>query len=367
VNVPDLRRLADLHELRPAFLTIYLDLSKGVDHAFLRKRKKECETALSGKKAELAAFESAFARAEKLLEGVNMGREGLAIFVNPSKGMLETYAVPGEPSNLLVFDSSPYIKPLVRLHHEWEEYIVVVLDHTHARIFVVAHFEILDEDDITEEIVRHHRHGGMSQMRFQRLHAGFVDHYFKEVAEHLVKEVDHCKCQGRLRGIILAGPKDAKTAFEKYIPADLQKFVLGRLDEDADVPAGTLVREAEVLVAEREHVLEGEMMERLRGEVLRNGLATYGFDQVREAVSSGRADILVLQAGFSLPGWRCEHCRNFGKGAPEKCPVCGEEVVFVDAVEELVELALDMRTQVEFQPPDCGIRELGGVAALLRY
>jgi hypothetical protein len=41
--------------------------------------------------------------------------------------------------------------------------------------------------------------------------------------------------------------------------------------------------------------------------------------------------------------------------------------VYVDSVEVLVELALDMKTQVEFQPPDCGIRELGGVAALLRY
>jgi peptide subunit release factor 1 (eRF1) len=39
----------------------------------------------------------------------------------------------------------------------------------------------------------------------------------------------------------------------------------------------------------------------------------------------------------------------------------------VDAIEELVELALDMRSQVEFQPADCGIKELGGVAALLRY
>jgi len=367
VNVPDLRRLADLHELRPAFLTIYLDLSKGVDHAFLRKRRKECATALAGKRDEMAAFEAAWARAETLLENVGQNNTSLALFLNPKSGFSETYQLPGVVENRLVFDSSPYIKPLVSLHHEYEDYIVVVLDHTHARIFLVAHFEILEEDDITEEIVRHHRHGGMSQMRFQRLHAGFVDHYFKEVAEHLVKEVDRCKCQGRLRGIVLAGPKDAKTAFEKYLPSDLHHLVLGRLDEEADVPSGKLVREAEAMVSEHEHVLEGEMMERLRGEVLRNGLATYGFEQVHEAVTSGRADILILQAGFSLPGWRCEHCRGFGTGAPATCPKCGKEVFFVDAVEELVELALDMKTQVEFQPADCGIRELGGVAALLRY
>ena len=80
-----------------------------------------------------------------------------------------------------------------------------------------------------------------------------------------------------------------------------------------------------------------------------------------------RQNILILQAGFSLPVWRCEHCRNVGMAEPQKCPVCGKEPVSVEAVEELVELALDMRSQVEFQPPDCGIRELGGVAALLRY
>ena len=42
MNTPDLRALADLHDLRPSFLSIYLDLSKGVEYAFLRKRRKEC-------------------------------------------------------------------------------------------------------------------------------------------------------------------------------------------------------------------------------------------------------------------------------------------------------------------------------------
>ena len=367
MNTPDLRALADLHGLRPSYLSIYLDLSKGVDEAFLRKRRKEIGTALTGHRDELAAFETAFAQAGKLLENVGENNTSLAIFLNPGSGFLETYQLPGMVENRLVFDSSPYIKPLVALEHEFEEYIVVVLDHTHARIFLVAHFEILDEDDVCEEIVRHHRHGGMSQMRFQRLHAGFVDHYFKEVAEHLVNEVDRCKCMGRLRGIVLAGPKDAKTAFEKYIPSDLQHLVLGKLDEDADVPSGKLVREAQPFVREHERVAEGEMMERLRGEILRGGLATYGFPNVKDAVASGRVDVLTLQAGFSLAGWRCEHCRNFGTGNPSKCPVCGQEPLPVDAIEELIELALDMRSQVEFQPPDCGIREFGGVAALLRY
>jgi peptide chain release factor subunit 1 len=366
VNVPDLRRLADLHDERPTFLSLFLDLRGGVHEPFLRRRQREIESALAGRREELDNFRQALAAA---FSAIPAGRTsgGIAVFSNPRLAFFELFEAPGDVEDRMVVDSSPYIKPLVALQHEWEEYLVVVLDHTHARIFVVAHYEILDKDEVAEEIVRHHRHGGMSQMRFQRLHAGYVDHYFKEVAEHLVKEVDRCSCLGRLRGIVLAGPKDAKTEFEKYLPPELERLVLGKVDEPADVPDGTLVRTAEGLVEARGKVLEGEMMERLRGEILKGGLATYGFEPVHEAVARGRADILVLQAGFSLAGWRCEHCRNFGAGAPPKCPVCGKEALFVDAVEELVELALDMRTQVEFQPDTSGIRELGGVAALLRY
>lgn len=367
MSAPDLRKLADMHDVRPSFLSLYLDLGKGVDEPFLRKRHKEIETALTGKRDELLNFREAFTRAEAVLKDAGRSSSGIAIFSNPLRNYLEVLEVPEDVGNLLVFDSSPYIKPLVRLHHEWEEFMVVVLDHTHARIFVVANYEILQKDEIAEEILRHHRHGGMSQMRFQRLHDGYVDRYFKEVAEHLVKEMDRCDCVGRLRGIVLAGPKDAKTAFEKYLPAELLKLVIGRVDEPADVAECTLVRTAEGLVEERGKVLEGEMMERLRKGILTGGLATYGFEQVHEAVAQGRTDILIVQAGLSLGGWRCEHCRNFGKGAPPKCPVCGKETMFVDAIEELVELALDMSTQVEFQPAESGIRDFGGVAALTRY
>ena len=39
----------------------------------------------------------------------------------------------------------------------------------------------------------------------------------------------------------------------------------------------------------------------------------------------------------------------------------------MDAVEELVELAMDKDTKVEFIAPDLGLGSLGGLGALLRY
>lgn len=367
MNVPDLRRLADMHDMRPSYLSLYMDLRKGIDEAFFRKRQKQMETALSHDKELSALFRQAVSQADGQLRGRSWSSEGVAIFTSPGMGYLEALELPGEVENLMVFDSSPYIKPLVRLQHEWDEYLVVVLDHIHARIFLVAHFEILEKDEVAEEILRHHRHGGMSQMRFQRLHDGFVDHYFKEVAEHLVKEVDRCRCQGRLRGIVLAGPKDAKVEFERYIPEELRKMVVRVITEPADAPDGTVVRAAQEAVTSSEAGNEKELMDKLRGGILRHGLAAYGFDEVQRATAGGSADMVLLQKGLSIRGWRCEHCRAFGMGGPPRCPACGEIPLQVDAVEELVELAMDKGTRVEFLAGEGGIAQLGGIGALLRY
>jgi peptide chain release factor subunit 1 len=367
LNVPDLRALADMWELEPSFLSLYVDLRKGLDEGFLRKRQKECLGALAHHRERSELFRQALEQAERLLRGRVWNSDSVVIFSNPMRHYLEVFELPGEAENRMVFDSSPYIKPLVQLQHGWEESILVVLDHTHARLFVVSHHEILQKDTVAEEIVRKHRNGGMSQLRFQRLHDGYVSHYFKEVAEHLVAEVEKCRCLGRLRGIVLEGPKDAKVEFRKYLPVELDRLVLGRVPEPSDVPDCTAVRAADDMVRSKEPQREMELLGKLRNGILGRGLATYGFDEVRRATLEGRADTLLVQKGLGVRGWRCERCRTFGAGVMELCPTCGLPPLEVDAVEELVELAMDRGTRVEFLAADGGIAQLGGIGALLRY
>ena len=367
--VPDLRHLADSWALQPAYLSLFLDLRRGIDESFLRKRQKECEAALSGHRDQLAAFRDALARSEGMLRSKQWGCEGLALFAGPA-GFLEAYEMPGETENRMVFDSSPFIKPLVGVGHEWEEYIVVVLDHTHARLFMVSHYDILQKDTVAEEIVRKHRKGGMSQLRFQRLHDGYVGHYFKEVVEHLEAEVERCRAAGHLRGIVLEGPKDAKVQLEAYLPVELRKLVAGELAEPVDAPDSEVVRRADGVFRAAEAGREQELMDKLRSGILGHGLATYGYGEVRQATEQGRADTLLVQKGLALKGWRCERCRAFDAGEPGeqlRCPVCGGMPLEVDAVEELMELAMDKDTKVEFVAPDLGLRALGGLGALLRY
>jgi peptide chain release factor subunit 1 len=367
LNVPDLRALADMWELEPSFLSLYMDMRKGIDEAFLRKRHKECLVALAARKELAELFRRAYDQVEGLLRGRDWAAEGVVVFCNPRGHYLEAFELPGEVENRMIFDSSPYIKPLVQLQHGWEESVLVVLDHTHARLFVVSHREILQKDTVAEEIVRKHRNGGMSQLRFQRLHDGYVSHYFKEVAEHLVAEVEKCRCLGRLRGIVLAGPKDAKAEFRKYLPAELDRLVVGMLTEPSDVPDSTAVRDADDIVRSGEAGREKELMDKLHDGILGRGLANFGFEEVRRATLEGRADTILVQKGLGLRGWRCERCRGFGAGSMQLCPTCGVPPLDVDAVEELVELAMDRGTRVEFVAADGGIAQLGGIGALLRY
>ncbi|MEM2868933.1 MAG: Vms1/Ankzf1 family peptidyl-tRNA hydrolase [Thermoplasmata archaeon] len=372
MSQPDLRRLADIWDTCPSFLSIYLDLSEALDINFIQRRRRDCERALAGDREALLLFREAMATAMGVLEqvgkeGAPRTREGLAIFCSPRKNFLEVYDALREVGNLLVFDSSPYIKPLVMLSHEWEEWCVVALDHTHARIFMVSHHRVIDRDEVVKDIIRKHRKGGMSQLRFQRLHDGYETHYFKEVAEHLVKEVEKWRAVGRFRGIILEGPSGARRELERHLPQELARLVLGRTETGGDVPEAEALRAAEAVVRKRARLQEAELIQHLRTGILKQGLVAYGFEEVEAATALGRADTIAIQRNLALRGWRCESCRAFGSGDRSTCPSCGSPPLSVDAIEELVELAMDRRTRVEFVSPESGISEFGGVGALLRY
>ncbi len=364
---PDLHRLANIWDTRPSFLSLYLNISKGLDEGFLQRRRRECERALAADREGLLIFRDALDTALKSMERAAPVSSGLALFSSPRKDFLELYEAPPEVGNLLVFDSSPYIRPLAMTSREWEECCIVLLDHTHARIFAVAQHKVLDREELVEQIVRKHRRGGMSQMRFQRLHDGYEANYFKEVAEHLAREVERCRSLGGLRGVIIEGPPRARIELERHLPQELLRLVVGRVDLRADVPDAEALRTAEEALRTRELAEESGLVQRIRSGVLRQGLATYGFEEVEAATALGRVDTIAVQRGLVLRGWRCESCRAFGRGEQRLCPVCGSSALEVDAVEELVELAMERRARVEFVPVESGIVELGGVAALLRY
>ncbi|MEA2055019.1 MAG: hypothetical protein U9O96_07960, partial [Candidatus Thermoplasmatota archaeon] len=118
--------------------------------------------------------------------------------------------------------------------------------------------------------------------------------------------------------------------------------------------------------AEKEKEVGYDMLEKLRKEILTDGLAVYGIDATKEAVRNGQVEMLLVEKDYKLRGWICEQCQIVGKGIANKCFNCGNSVSEVDVIEEIIEFAERTDTIVKFIDDD-EIKNFGHIAALLRY
>jgi peptide chain release factor subunit 1 len=361
----DLRRLSEVADTKPSFVSIYLKAKKDDHERFLKKRESECLGALKEEKELKAIFSNNMEKIKEFLgSGIrDPGTKSFAIFSSTATDFFETYELPMDIDNQLIVDTSPYIRPLAMLREEWESFAIVLLDHSNARLYLMSSAEIADTKKMHKEIMNKHKKGGFSQMRFQRLRKGAIDHFFKEVVDYLVGFLE----KEKVRRIVIAGPGNAKKEFQDYLPDSMKDKIIGLIDLDFDVSEGQLISDSLKTFFEKEDQEETEMVENLRAEILKGGLVAYGVDDTLDAVISGRAELLLINMGKKTKGWKCELCNIFRSGATETCYNCGKEVFNVDVIEEMIEAAETMGTTLEFIKDNEFLEELGGVAAFLRY
>lgn len=361
----DLRKLSEIADTKPSFISIYLSAKSEDYERFLKKRESECLGALKNEKELKQIFSD---NMEKIKEFLGTGKrnhntKSFAIFSSSSTDFFESYELPMEIANQLIVDTSPYIRPLAMLKEEWESLAIVLLDHSNARMYLMSSAEISDTKNMHKDIMNKHKKGGFSQMRFQRLRKGAIDHFFKEVVDYLLGFLE----KENVRRIVIAGPGGAKKEFEDYLPENIKSKVIGLIDLDFDVPEGKLISDSLESFFAKESQEENEMVANLRAEILKDGLVAYGVDDTLSAVTEGRAELLLINTGKKAVGWKCERCNIFRSGTSKACESCGEEVFSVDVIEELVEEANNMGTTLEFIKDNEFLEELGGVAAFLRF
>ncbi|UCE38461.1 MAG: hypothetical protein JSW00_04325 [Thermoplasmata archaeon] len=360
----DLRELSEISDTRPSFVSVYLNAMDDRTEKFLNKRERDCLNALKQERELKEIFKKNMEKVREFLKtGKTGGAKSYAIFSSSPKNFFYGYELPLEVENQLIVDTSPYIRPLAMLEEEWESMAIVLLDHSNARLYMISSAMIQDTKKMHKDIMNKHKKGGWSQMRFQRLRKGAIDHFFKEVSEYLEGFLE----KENVRRIILAGPGSAKKEFAEYLPEPTQKKVISIIDEDIDVPEGQLLSDSFENFFKKEREEENEMVANLRAEILKGGLVAYGVDDTLAAVTEGRAELLLINMGKRAVGWKCELCKIFKPGSAETCESCGKPVFNVDLVEELVEAAKSLGTTLEFVKDNEFLDELGGVAAFLRF
>lgn len=353
-NLNDIiRELSEVYDLdsQDTYVSLYLD--KDANNKFIQRRIKACESIL--KDDELKNFINSVKQIQDLIK--TNKNQSVAVFASYKNDFLKFAPLSIKIDNLLVVDSSPYLRPLARIQDEWESFTLILVSTNYAKIFSVSMGKISDTKKLSADIMNKHKKGGQSQARFNRLRRGAVHAFLKEVIEALQKRADE--------RIILAGPGQAKIQLKEMLPKNLSEKIVEVVDVDID-DEKKLLKKSIYLISEREKRQSHDAVQHLKEEILKDGLAVYGLEETLSAVKSGQVELLIIQKNRKIPGWICENCQIVKKGNSKTCSNCGKLTSQVDVLEEILEFAERTDAEIEFTD-DEEIEKLGHVGAILRF
>ena len=348
-----IRKLSEAYDpdSEDSFISLYIN--GAMDKKFIDRRIKACESILKG--YELKNFTNTIKDIIDFLKKNTV--DNIAIFASNKHNFLQYIPLHLKVENLMIVDSSPYLRPLARLQDEWESFTLLLINSNYAKIFSVSLGKVEHTKNFSADIMNKHKKGGWSQARFNRLRRGAIHAFFSEVREALQKMADKC--------IILAGPGQAKFQFREMLPKNLKDNVVDIIDIDIDDEV-ELLKKSEHIIFEKEELKSQENVKLLKAEILKDGLVAYGIKETLDAVKNGQAELLLVEKNYTSRGWICENCQIVKEGIKRICPCCGRKTSEVDIMEEILEFAERTDADVEFTD-DKELAKLGHIGAILRF
>lgn len=293
-------------------------------------------------------------------------RKGLAIFSSAALGVREVFFLPRPVRDVLVLDFSAYISPLAGILDRYRRVCTLLVDRTRARIFETFMGEIEEQTEIFNDVparVREAGWYGLNERRIERHIEHHLHDHLKEVAD---RTFEHFKDRGFDR-LLLGGQievlRQVENTLHSYLTKRLKRTFRMDLNSDLkEILDKTLELEREIK-KEEDRALLSRLVDSLNPE----GLGVSGIQETLSSLYEGSVHTLLVEEGFSRKGVYCSKCGFMGLSSGI-CPMCGGDMAFVpDIVDEALAAAIDRNSEVIQISPGCGLRELGGIGALLRY
>jgi peptide chain release factor subunit 1 len=301
---------------------------------------------------------------ERLVQGaVELRMPGIALFTCAGADLWVELPVPIPFDDEFTVADRPALRQLARLHEDYTNALVVLVDSRAARLCEVVLGGLLAETDFASEFPGRHKQGGWAQMRYQRHVKEHMDRHHKEVAEYLASYLTtHPHTH-----IILSGQNDIVTNFRHFLSPQVRQQIIAEASIDFRASADRILELARDVLQQHEREEEQASVTLLLNRAAHGGLAVVGRQQTLAAVNTGRVHMLLLQQDFHCSGWRCLACSHLGEALPAQCTVCGSPVAAVELGEALVSGVLATDGFVEIIAPHHRLATYEGVGALLRY
>jgi len=315
----------------------------------------------------------------------------------PGSEVIETYVVvPPKPITISYYscDDKFYVEPLMEMIKEKQVIGLIVIDNTEATIALVTGKSVEIKDEVTSGVGGKTRKGGQSARRYERIREMELNDYYKRVAEHANAIMLQEKA---LTGVILAGPGPTKEDFREgnYLHYQLQSKIIAVVDTAYTGDQG--VKEALSKASEKLQNLalvkeKGLVQDFLREIGTDSGLATYGENEVRDALKRGNARIVLVSERVDLHPVKitCTSCgysedRSLSQQdlltleytiSNQSCPKCNSNTLVMEEKESLIDefnkLAIEKGAKLEVisDGTEEGMmlyKSFGGIAAILKH
>ncbi|MCP4631942.1 MAG: peptide chain release factor 1, partial [candidate division Zixibacteria bacterium] len=255
-----------------------------------------------------------------------------------------------------------------------------------------SHMEVVR--DFTSGIHGKHRAGGQSQKRYERLIEEGEKLFYRRISDEVNKLFLDME---ELTGIFIGGPGPSK---EKFVKDDSLDYRLkGKILDVVDIGYGgaeglrAIVDKVKDQMKNIKYVRENQVMNRFMKEITNDtGMAIYGYDAVKKALSYNAVELLILSEKLDSYYLKveCSNCKFTTNRTvreqelvkkeaaiqDESCPECSSNsfklVEKKTTIEELGELAEVGGTSVEILSAETELGEslystFGGIVGILRY
>ncbi len=293
-------------------------------------------------------------------------RHALVVFSCAAEELWEVFFLSRPVRDLLVLDSSAYIRPLTGILDQYRRVCTLLVDRTHARICEVFMGEIEEQTEILSSIPpgsEERRPHVATEKKTER-------HIQEHLHDHVRKVADQVFLHFRRRGfdwLLVGGHDEAVSELERTLHSYLRK----RLKKTFRMDLKSSPKEVLDKTLELEHEVKKDedraLVSRLAESLEPGGLGVTGIEETLSVLHEGRVHTLLVEEGYSQRGAYCPKCGFMGLLAGS-CPMCGGAMSSVpDIVDEAIAAAIDQSCEVSHVTPGCGLAVLGSMGALLRY
>ena len=364
-----IRELASKQSTGP-FLSLYLDTQRGDEggkdrlRVFLKNEKQRIREDLEGNGHD-EAIEKGIRQIEAWMENdLQPDTRGVAIFACPTDDVFIPLQLPVTVRPELTIGSRPNLRQLASIKRHHPRVAVALVDAKSARLFELEFGQVLREVDLMDTTVpRRHDQGGWSQSNMQRHVQDHIDRHHKEVAEALGRMVEG----GHFELVILSGQDRNLANFRGYLTKRVEERVIGTLHLDIRSSADEVAKAAAEIVEVAERQRLTRELEALETAARSAGRGVLGFAATVDAANQRRLQHLFLSENATARGWRCTACGTLGQAIPVGCPACGEAVVTVELVEELISAAQLEDAELDFVGLGTSLDQAEGAGAILRF